>query len=393
MTVPAPRVRRRPAVPGRTLPLLLVLALLVPLGFIFAQSESSAADDHDLASRERLGVRYLRALGPITDALVEAQAIAVAEGAVSRGALTAAIEGVAEVDSAVGDELRTHERWAGLRAKLESLPDRGLGDPEAAFRAYGEASDLLLALYRKVRESSGLIRDPRSDSFFLQDGIGGDLPTATVLAGRLVDLARLAAKRPAAERARTGAELAELRVAALGPATDLVADLRSAVDSSESTDLGANVLTPLDTYQRSLETFSVYSAPGGGRSAPSTDQLTQAGITAQNAAKQLRTVILDQLDALLKERLDAIDRDRLLGRAAAGTAVALLAGIAALHLAALRRARAAGPPSARRTPAEAGPPPAVHADPPITVSEGDRQPVAVGRGGDADRWRPFDAAR
>ncbi|MGW0103315.1 hypothetical protein, partial [Nocardia sp. NPDC003354] len=80
MTVPAPRVRRRPAVPGRTLPQLLVLALLVPLGFIFAQSESSAADDHDLASRERLGVRYLRALGPITDALVVAQAIAVAEG-------------------------------------------------------------------------------------------------------------------------------------------------------------------------------------------------------------------------------------------------------------------------------------------------------------------------
>uniref|UniRef100_UPI00157E0563 hypothetical protein n=1 Tax=Micromonospora chalcea TaxID=1874 RepID=UPI00157E0563 len=348
MTVPAPRVRRRPAVPGRTLPLLLVLALLVPLGFIFAQAESSAADDHDLASRERLGVRYLRALGPITDALVEAQAIAVAEGAVSRGALTAAIEGVAEVDNAVGDELRTHERWAGLRAKLESLPDRGLGDPEAAFRAYGEASDLLLALYRKVRESSGLIRDPRSDSFFLQDGIGGDLPTATVLAGRLVDLARLAAKRPAAERARTGAELAELRVAALGPATDLVADLRSAVDSSESTDLGANVLTPLDTYQRSLETFSAYSAPGGGRTAPGTDQLTQAGITAQNAAKQLRTVILDQLDALLKERLDAIDRDRLLGRAAAGIAVALLAGIAALHLAALRRARAARPPPAPR---------------------------------------------
>ncbi|MEU8069563.1 hypothetical protein [Micromonospora sp. NPDC048169] len=386
MTVPASRVRRRPAVPGRTLALVLALALLAPLGLIFIQAERDYADDHDLASRERLGVRYLRALGPVTDTLVEAQAIAVAEGAVSRASLAAAIEGVAEVDNAVGDELRTHERWAGLRAKLESLPDRGIGDPEAAYRAYGEASDLLLALYRKVRESSGLIRDPRADSFFLQDGIGGDLPTATVLAGRLVDLARLAAKRPADQRARTGAELAELRVAALGPATDLVTDLRSAVDNSESTDLGANVLTPLDTYQRSLETFAVYSAPGGGRSAPGTDQLTRAGLSAQNAAKQLRTVILDQLDALLRERLDDLDRDRLLGRIAAGAALVLIAGIVALQVAALRRDQFRTA-AARREPAEA--PPA----PPLAAPETDRRPVAVGRGIDSDGWRPFDAAR
>ncbi|MFG1714039.1 hypothetical protein [Micromonospora sp. NPDC049203] len=386
MTVPASRVRRRPAVPGRTLALVLALALLAPLGLIFIQAERDYSDDHDLASRERLGVRYLRALGPVTDTLVEAQAIAVAEGAVSRASLAAAIEGVAEVDNAVGDELRTHERWAGLRAKLESLPDRGIGDPEAAYRAYGEASDLLLALYRKVRESSGLIRDPRADSFFLQDGIGGDLPTATVLAGRLVDLARLAAKRPADQRARTGAELAELRVAALGPATDLVTDLRSAVDNSESTDLGANVLTPLDTYQRSLETFAVYSAPGGGRSAPGTDQLTRAGLSAQNAAKQLRTVILDQLDALLRERLDDLDRDRLLGRIAAGAALVLIAGIVALQVAALRRDQFRTA-AARREPAEA--PPA----PPLAAPETDRRPVAVGRGIDSDGWRPFDAAR
>ncbi|WBC12740.1 hypothetical protein O7600_16275 [Micromonospora sp. WMMA1998] len=390
MTVPAPRVRRRPSVPGRVLPLLLVLALIAPLGLLFAQASGTTADDHDLATRERLGVRYLRALGPVTDALVEAQSTAVAGAPVSRAALNAAIERAAEVDTEVGDELRSHERWAGLRAKLEALPDRGLGDPEAAYRAYGEATDLLLALYRKVRESSGLIRDPRADSFFLQDGIGGDLPTATVLAGRLADLVRLAPARPAAERVKTGTELAELRVAALGPAMDLVADLRSAVDSSESTDLGANVLTPLDTYQRSLEAFTAFSAPTAGRAAPSTDQLTNAGLTAQNAAKELRTVILDQLDALLQERLDTLDRDRLLARIAAGVAVALLAGLAVVQLAALRRGRHRS--TEAREPAEAGRPPTGRPDQPVATRPADRQPVTVG-GGDAERWRPFDAAR
>ncbi|MBY8873082.1 hypothetical protein K7640_14700 [Micromonospora sp. PLK6-60] len=388
MTVPAPRVRRRPSVPGRALPLLLALALVAPLGLLFAQNDGNTTDDRDLAARERLGVRYLRALGPVTDALVEAQSTAVARAPVSRAALNAAIEQVAEVDNAVGDELRSHERWAGLRAKIEGLPDRGLGDPEAAYQAYGEANDLLLALYRKVRESSGLIRDPRVDSFFLQDGIGGDLPTATVLAGRLADLVRLAPRRPAAEQAKTGLELAELRVAAFGPANDLVADLRAAVDSSESTDLGANVLTPLDTYQRSLEAFTAFSAPGAGRAAPSSDDLTRAGLAAQAAAKQLRTVILDQLDALLKERLDALDRDRTLARFAAGVAIALLVGLAV----ALRRGRprAAEVP---RTPDRAGPPTTLRPDPPVVARDVDRPPVAVGGRADAERWRPFDAAR
>ncbi|MGY0007440.1 hypothetical protein ACW0Q9_26440, partial [Micromonospora sp. I033] len=171
MTVPAPRVRRRPSLPGRALPLLLVLALLAPLGLLFAQTDGHTGDDRDLATRERLGVRYLRALGPVTDALADAQTTAVAGRPVSRTALTAAVEQAAQVDSAIGDRLRTRERWAGVRAKLEALPDRGFADPEAAFQAYGEISDLLLALHRKVREASGLVRDPRSDSFFVQDAV------------------------------------------------------------------------------------------------------------------------------------------------------------------------------------------------------------------------------
>ncbi|MEE3918730.1 hypothetical protein V2I01_10535 [Micromonospora sp. BRA006-A] len=336
-------------------------------------------------SRERLGVRYLRAPGRSPTRWWRPRPSPSPRG-LPRASLAAAIEGVAEVDNAVGDELRTHERWAGLRAKLEALPDRGIGDPEAAYRAYGEASDLLLALYRKVRESSGLIRDPRSDSFFLQDGIGGDLPTATVLAGRLVDLARLSAKRPAAERARVGAELAELRVSALGPATDLVTDLRSAVDSSESTDLGANVLTPLDTYQRSLETFAVYSAPGAGRSAPSTDQLTSAGISAE------------------RRQAAPYGHPRPARRAAAGTARHPGAGPAAgpdrrrgggaadrRHRRAARGRAEPGPPAGHPVPPGTGR--GRPGDPPRPAARRARGRPPAGRRGTRWRRRPVEAVR
>ncbi|MEU9738055.1 hypothetical protein AB0E12_02510 [Micromonospora chersina] len=389
MTVPAPRVRRRPAVPGRALPLLLVLALLAPLGFLFVQTDRHTGADRDLAARERLGVRYLRALGPVTDALTDAQSTAVAGRPVTRAALTAAVERATQVDSEVGGQLRTRERWAGVRAKLEALPDRALADPQAAFQAYAEVSDLLLALHRKVREASGLVRDPRSDSFFVQDAIGADLPAAMVAAGRLADLATLAPGRPAADRPRTVAELAELRVAALGPATDLVDDLRAAVDSSESTDLGPTVLTPLDTYQRSVEALAAFSAPTGA-TGPDPVQLGAARRVAQSAATQLRQVILDQLDALLAERLDRLDRDRWLARGAVAVAAVLLAVLAGVLLAALRRARRRLA-EAEREPAGTTPPPvASRLDPRTSTAGGELQPVGAG---EAERWRPFDAAR
>ncbi|WP_433283587.1 hypothetical protein [Micromonospora sp. CA-244673] len=392
MTVPAPRVRRRPSAPGRTLPLLLVLALLAPLGLLFAQTDGHTGDDRDLAARERLGVRYLRALGPVTDALTDAQTTAVAGRPVTRAALTAAVEQAAQVDGAIGDQLRTRERWAGVRAKLEALPERGLADPEAAFQAYGEVTDLLLALHRKVREASGLVRDPRSDSFFVQDAIGADLPAAMVAAGRLADVATLAPNRPAADRPRTIAELAELRVAALGPATDLVDDLRAAVDSSESTDLGPTVLTPLDTYQRAVEALAAFSAPAGA-AGPDPVQLGAARRGAQSAATQLRQVILDQLDALLADRLDRLDRDRWLARGAVAAAGVLLAVLAGVLLSALRRARRRAA-EADREPADAAAyPAATRPDPPLSPGNGELLAVGGGRAGESERWRPFDAAR
>lgn len=74
---PAPRARRRPSTLGRLLPLLLIGALLAPLGLLVTTNWRQITDDRDLAARERLGVQYLKALAAVTDALVEAQSAAV----------------------------------------------------------------------------------------------------------------------------------------------------------------------------------------------------------------------------------------------------------------------------------------------------------------------------
>ncbi|MEU4781129.1 hypothetical protein [Micromonospora sp. NPDC023633] len=394
MTVPAPPARRGPSAVGRVLPLLLLVALLAPMALLFVQTWRLTADDRDLASRERLGVEYLRALAPVTHALVDAQTAAVAARPANSEALTRAVEAAASVDARIGDELRTRERWAGLRARIEALGARGPADPEAAFTAYGEATDLLLALHGKVRETSGLVRDPRSDSFFLQDASRG-LPETVVATGRLADLAVLADRRPAADRNRTAAEIAALRVAVLTPAGNLVTDLRAAVDSSESADLGPSVLTPLDTYQRAVEALAAHSAPAGRDAAVDQAQVAGARLNAQSAARQLQPVILDELDALLAGRLDDLDRDRWLTGAAGALAVLLWSALGAVWFAAVRRARR---PAAevRREPdgAAAGPDDTPWQPTGVRGAEPRRlQPAGPARGPGSAQWGPADAAR
>ncbi|MEU8421612.1 hypothetical protein AB0C15_12120 [Micromonospora sp. NPDC048835] len=392
MTIPAPRARRRPSTLGRLLPLLLIGALLAPLGLLVTSNWRQITADRDLATRERLGVEYLTALAAVTDALVEAQSNAVNGRPVAREALNGAVETAAAVDARIGGELLSQERWAGVRAKLEALRGRNATDPEAAFTAYGEVSDLLLALHRKVRESSGLVRDPEEDSFFLQDSAGQELPEAVVAAGRLADLGTLVSRRPAAEKPRGLMELTGLRVSALTPAADLVDNLRSAVDGSESTDFGANVLTPLDTYQRSVEALAGYSLPGRETGVVNPDQLNAAALNSHRSARQLQPVILTELDALLAERIDRLDRDRWLTAGAGVVAVLLLSWLAALLVVAGRRARRRAALAATHTGSLDSPP---QRDPWQSPTDEQRalQPVGAARDPETTQWGAFDAAR
>ncbi|MFI2661633.1 hypothetical protein [Micromonospora carbonacea] len=409
MTVPAQRGPRRPNRTGRILPLVLVVALLAPVAFLFVQQRRHTGEERDLMVRERLGVEYLRSLGPLTLALVEAQSAAVAGRTVSRESLGKAVEEVAAADARLGDALRTHERWTGLRAKLEALPEKGLTDPQATFAAYGEATDLLLALHRKVREASGLIRDQQADSYYLQDAVSDELPESLVATGRLGDLAAVAAELPDAQRIAMVSQLGALWTSAISPANDLINNLRAAVDSTDSTKLGANVLAPLDTYQRSIERLGALAAPTSAvrledeaATARALTNLIAARTAAQEAARQLQPVILDELDALLTDRIDQLDRDRRLAAGAAILAVLLLGALAAVLITARDRRTGrdrrpaggdTGPPTADETGWDA--PADRHGSAPAgTVAQVEPrmlQPAGQGRPTSAERWGPFDA--
>lgn len=338
MTTPDRRSRRWPVLLGTGLPLLLVTALLLPLAVLRAQAVRAADERATLAARERRGVEYLRSLGSVAFALIDAESAAVSGRPSGRAPLDEAVKEAASTDARLGRELRTTQRWTGLRKKIESLPDHGSTNPERIVAAYAEASDLLLALYHKVQDSSGLRRDPRPDSFHLQDGAAVRLPEALIATGRLANLAAVAAAAQSAQRPALLNQLAVLRAAALGSARALVEDLLTAVDSTESRSLGGNLLTELDSYQRAVQTFDNASKLSG----PQADQVDPEGIAAtrvamQSAAERLVRILHTELDRLIVTRIHEERGDRIRTHVATAAAMLIILALTVTLLAGIRQ--------------------------------------------------------
>jgi hypothetical protein len=343
MNAPAPRSGRRPSLWQPLLRLLLALAMLLPVGVLYALTSQTADEDESLARRERNGVEYLRSLGPVTIALADAQSAAVTGRPVPRDALRTAMADATETDARLGDGLRTHERWAGLRATVGALPERSATNVETVLSAYGEAFDLLLGLYRRVRETSGLVHDPNADRFHLQNAAAKEAPECVVAAARLAGLVAVAPARPPDHRPRTVAELATARAMMLDSAGDLVSDLQAAVDETERGTLGGNLLSRLASYQRTMERLAAVGMPGDTGAAPDPAQAFQARSIAQAAAPELYTTMLTELDALLTAQIDELQTRRRLTAGAAAVALVLACTPVVAAVVAVRR-----PPAVRR---------------------------------------------
>jgi hypothetical protein len=339
----------------------LVVALLIPTAFLFFHSWNEDGDRKGATQRELDGVTYLRALNQLTVAMSNAQTLAVSGRQVDTEELANATEQVSAVDERLGAELGTRDRWAGLHAKIEALAAEQSPNPATAVESYSAAGNLLLGLYAKVRDRSGLGHDPDADAFHLQDAAATHLPTAVVAGTRLAALAAMAAAAPAAGAPAAGApalppgvtpQMVQMRGAVQLGATqarletataDLVDGLRAAVDSAESRTLGGNLLGQLDAFQLASE--DVASLTGLTSVAdPSDASINPTTVNRlRTASADLSATVLSEVDALLEARLDRIGNERLALLAAAIAAVALAAAAVALLVLGLRRSRTGEP--------------------------------------------------
>jgi hypothetical protein len=340
----------------------------------------SDSDRMSIANQERNGIRYLTALGPLTTALVGAQSAATSGVPVPKDAVTQAVHGVDAVDARVGADLATTERWTDLRGKIQSLVNRSPGDRIAAYAAYVDVTDLLLALFSKVRDSSHLIQNPSADGFFLQDAVGDQLPAAVIGLGRLADLAALAPARPADEAVETTAGLIAGKDAVLAATDALTEDFLLAVAITDSRTLSRNMLADIDAFRFVTDKVDGSTAlvDGDITSADVTEAggLRADGITAGTA---LAEAVISELDRIITTRLDTIDSDRYVTLAAGGLGVLLALTPVGLGIVEWRRSNrrrsAAGPVDVRFDTDPGVPPvPAWSADQRHLVPVGGREP-------------------
>lgn len=422
-------VRRGRRLDGPLLRAAISVLVLLPVCVLFVQLWRGTAADIAFAEREREGVSYLTALNELTIALVDAQSAAVAGQPVNGEAVNRALDSVAAVDERVGASLRAQQRWATLRAAVEALPDRRFDQPAEAFAAYREATDLLLAQYDRIRESSNLVRDPEGDAYHLQDGAAEELPEAIVAIGRFADLAVLLPSRPPQERPLALVELIGSISDVLSPADDLASNVQAAVESTDSRTMSSALLTQVDRFRRSMDAIAAASAvlnaaaselvgsgpdndndtgsgsgdrQPAGAAAPDLSQLVQLRAEAQAAGTELAATMLAELDGLIADRIDGLRQTQWAAVGALVLAVAL--ACAPVVIAYLGQAGPPGPVAAGRGTdlgdgtGQSEPPART---PPGQLDQPSRWPelesVPSGTTGratpDAGRWGPTVAAR
>lgn len=317
--------------------ILLPLAAIVAVSVLFSMVWQSVGEQSEFAASERDGIRYIQALVPLEIALTNAESAALSGNASPRDQLGSAIAAVAAVDGELRDRLRTQDRWAELRTKIESLPTEG--GSASLITAYGGAHDLLLALMDKVRNTSKLIRDPEADTYYLEDGAAQELPEGIVAAARYTSLLVSVAGLSKDEQAKSLVDLNSARSDLTSNVKDLSDDIRLAVEDTGTVGLGAALLSKLDRFNRSIDTLVPMMSPLlAGKGAIDPVRVVKARDEMQAAAADLSAAILGQIDIALGDRVSSLDRRRVLALGALAVAVLLALAPAASSLLARRRA-------------------------------------------------------
>ncbi|GAA2593189.1 hypothetical protein GCM10010435_85200 [Winogradskya consettensis] len=297
----------------------MTVLILVPAGVLFTRVWSDVSDRRASTKLEQMGVEYLAALAPLVSSLAEAQSSALSGVSDPPVSLTTAVNGVAAVDQRLGGDLRTRDRWTGLRQKIELLP-KTTGDPLTVLQAHVEVADLTLALYEAVRDNSELARDPDNDLAHLQEAVGVDLPTTVVEVSRMGDYSQLVAKATATQLAQLSPQFGAAVLAVNTYVNSLTDNLQAAVDNTTSGTLSGSLVSGLDSFRRGVESLTRGANPGG---VPNAATMATAQSQLQVSLSNLSTITVREMATLLQDRLDRLAY-REAETLAAGVLIALL---------------------------------------------------------------------
>ena len=363
---------------------LLALVILAPISVLFIQTWHSASAVVTTTRLETEGIAFLRALQPVLTTLTQEESLAVSQETVDYATMAANIQAATVADRRYGDDLQTHSRWSGFVSATNNLQRLGKVTPIAAFNAYSAVSDLLLDVYERIRDRSGLVRDQEPDVFYLEDAAARALPAGVVTAGQYGD-SIVAEFGPV-----SGAQQALLNVstyrALLSQDADFVTDdVTDAVDATASQTISGALLHDLEVFSGSMEALApTITTPVTRASLNNESSSMQAKASVENAATTLSSSLFDEIESLVAARgVQARGKER---QALIWLAVAILLVAVLLYLE-LRR------PGGRRRHDRSGPDPVTPVTSGPTQSDDDRGgPHDRSGAGGRRSWSPADPA-
>jgi hypothetical protein len=306
------------------LAVILTVLVLVPSAVLFGRVWQENSRQRNQTNLEQKGVQYLSALTPLIAAIAESESSAVQGVTDPPDSLTAAVGKVAAADAALGDDLKTHERWTDLKNKIGKLP-KTTGGPTALLTAHIEASNLTLELFQAVRRNAQLNRDPDSDVNNLQQAVAVDMPRTVALVGRMGDLANMLQTAGAKIRGQLAVQFGQSVLDVQDAVTALTEDLQAAVDDTKSSTLSGNLVSTLDSFRRGVESMTRGANPGGS---PNVATMSTAQTALQTSLNALSGVTLKEMDGLLGDRSDSLSYKR--GEALVMGLLAVLLAVVAL---------------------------------------------------------------
>ncbi|ACU72286.1 hypothetical protein Caci_3380 [Catenulispora acidiphila DSM 44928] len=329
----------------------LIAAALVPA----AGSAAVVWDDSGsgLASvrAERRGIQYLGQTVKLLVSVAEAQSSAVRNLPTSPPDLSQAVAAVDATGLPSDPDPGAGTLWAQIRPQVLALSGTSTTGA-AAYRAYGQVTDLLLQQIAAIDDASGLVPDSRADAYHLIDALTVWLPDMAVQAGRYDDQVTLAepdgtsaSASPDAARAAATAQVAMLRDRIAVDAHAFVTALNKVFRTTASATLGPHLLGDVDLVNTDINALApTASAIDDALIVPSAPTVSEDRKAFDPAVQVLETAGLDELDKLLQAREAGYDRQR--------TAMAALLGggavVAVLSLWWLWRQRGADTRTAER---------------------------------------------
>ncbi len=303
----APGVRLFRAIGFRSKALLISSVFALPIAALSYSYFGDKAAAIEFSAKERRGVEYLRKAMPVLPLLLEQRLSAVqassgdkqAAGADPRAAIDAALKALAAEQARSGAELDTAKAHGELLARLQALPAPG-APLDKVLEAHNQLSAAMIGLISSATDNSNLTLDPDLDTYYLMDGATGALPGLLDGTALLRDMAVAVMRGAPADAAMRKRMAVAETVSDLGDARWETALLKVAtVHSAVHKDLGSEAL------RHDLHAFHE-----AADAEPPSGQVAARGEAVIQGLHAAQLKMLEQLDALLAQRVERLQSSR-----------------------------------------------------------------------------------